>query len=135
MTGPRLDQFLMGFGWSGDRATTEELAAVELVTGIKLPADLIEVLVSRGAGEGQVGAHARLRLWPLADWLRINGALEASTNWPGLVLFGEDGGGGFYGLDNGGTTYVRVEDIGDRDRERLGSSLEDFFTYLASISG
>ena len=130
-----VDRFLSAFTWSGSRSTPDELAAVEITTRTSVPLDLQEILLNQGAGEGPVGARANLRFWPVADWVRINATLEASTNWPGLLLFGEDGGGGFFGLDNGGATYVRVEAIGDRNREQLGASLEEFLVHLAASLG
>lgn len=135
MSSALVDRILSAFTWSGSRSTPVELGAVEIATRTSVPLDLQDVLLNHGAGEGPVGARANLRFWPVADWVRINATLEVSTNWPGVLLFGEDGGGGFFGLDNGGATYVRVEGIGDRNREPLGVSLEEVLVHLASASG
>ena len=136
MASSDIERLLSGFAWSGDRSTAMQASSgTREVGGIEIPADLLELLVHHGGGEGPVGGRARLRLWPLVDWVRINETLEAHVNWPGVVLFGEDGGGGFFGLDDGGTTYVRVEGIGTRNRERLGASLHEFLTNLASPEG
>jgi SMI1 / KNR4 family (SUKH-1) len=132
MSRAEIDRLLAGFAWAGDSPTAEEVVAVQNTTGIAVPADLLQVLLDHGGGEGPVGGKARLRLWPLQDWVRLNETLETPVQWPGLVLFGEDGGGGFFGLDSSTASYARIEGIGDRDREAFGATFEEFLTNLLS---
>lgn len=130
-----VDPALKGMKWSGAPTSGQVSDRVEEYFRIRIPKDLRQVLLRHGGGEGQIGPRVTLRLWPIEDWVRINTILEATLNYPGLVLFGEDAGGGFFGLDNGGVRFVRVEGIGDSEPEALGSSFGEFLARLAVAAG
>lgn len=126
-----IDDLLTDYSVSGGPSTMAQIDAAEAALGMAIPPDLSEFLVSRGPGEGFVGAGCYLRVTPPEDWLSKHTILEASIRWPGLLIFGGDGGGEFFAFDRETNLYVEVDAIGDLDRRPLGRSFVEFVTSLA----
>lgn len=126
-----IDDLLGDFRPSTAPPTMAEVAAIEAALGMSAPRDLAEFLVTRGPGEGFVGSGGCLRINSPEDWLSAHKILEAATYWPGLLIFGSDGGGQFFGFDQPTHQYVEVDAIGDPDRRPLGGSLLEFLNNLA----
>jgi hypothetical protein len=131
MTFPDMPQLLEDFKWSGKRASPKQVETMQSLIGLNLPADLADLMMKRGAGEGFVSEGRFLYVSPLHEWPRIHETLEAAINWPSLLIFGGDGGGKLYGWDHERGEYVSVEGIGDDVRQPLGKSLLEFLTSLA----
>jgi hypothetical protein len=127
-----IDDLLDDFRPSSAPATMAEFAAVEAALGMPVPHDLAEFLVTRGPGEGFVGNGGYLRINGPEEWLSGHKILEAAINWPGLLIFGSDGGGQFFGFDQTTQEYVEVDAIGDPDRRPLGASLVKFLNTVAT---
>ena len=126
-----INDLLTDYRASSGPSTIEQIEAAEAALGTPIPRDLSEFLVSRGPGEGFVGAGGYLAITPPEDWPSKHTILEASINWPGLLIFGSDGGGEFFAFDMDTLIYVEVDAIGDPDRRPLGRSFVEFVTSLA----
>ena len=127
-----IDALLGDFRPSSVPATAAEVASVEAALGMPVPHDLAEFLITRGPGEGFVGSGGYLRINSLEEWLSAHNILEAAIYRPGLLIFGSDGGGQFFGFDQPTRQYVEVDAIGDPDRRPLGGSLLEFLNTLAT---
>jgi hypothetical protein len=126
-----INDLLTEYRASSGPSTIEQIESAEAALGTPIPSDLSEFLLSRGPGEGFVGAGGYLRIAPPEDWPSKHTMLEASITWPGLLIFGSDGAGGFFAFDKDTQLYVEVDAIGDSDRRALGRSFVEFVTSLA----
>ena len=125
-----MDDLLTDYRTTGP-STAEQVKAAEIALGMPVPADLSEFLMTRGPGEGFIGAGGYLRVTPPEDWSSKHTMLDAAINWPGLLIFGGDGSGEFFAFDYNTHLYVEVDAIGDPDRRPLGESFVEFVTSLA----
>jgi hypothetical protein len=130
--GRPIEDLLTDFRPSTTPSTMAQIEAAEAALGMPVPNDLAQFLISRGPGEGFVGSGGYLRINSPEEWLSAHEILEAATRWPGLLIFGGDGGGEFFGFDQATQQYVEVDAIGDPDRRPLGGSLVEFLNTLAS---
>ncbi len=106
-----INDLLTDYRASSGPSTIEQIEAGEAALGMPIPRDLSEFLVSRGAGEGFVGAGGYLAITPPEDWPSKHTILEASINWPGLLIFGSDGGGEFFAFGKDTQLYVEADAI------------------------
>ena len=124
------DGLLTDYSASSGPPTIEQLEAAEKALGRSIPDDLAEFLVAYGPGEGFIGGGGYLRVTAPEDWASKHTILQASNHWPGLLIFGGDGGGEFFAFDEDTNLYVEVDAIGDLDRRPLGRSFLEFLTNL-----
>ncbi len=128
-----IDELLSDFTWSDLPATPAQVAEVATALQLRVPPDLADVLTSRGTGWGFIGEGGYLSIYPLEDWISRHQTLDAATHWPGLLIFGGDGGNGLFGFDQETQLYVETDAIGDEDRRPYGRSLLEFLNTIASL--
>ncbi len=133
-TVPSVDELLGDFSWSESPATAAQVAEVETALRMRVPPDLADLLTSRGSGGGFIGQGGYLSVYPLEDWVSTHEILDAATHWPGLLIFGSDGGNGLFGFDQETHQYVETDAIGDEDRRPYGDSLAEFLNTIASLT-
>lgn len=66
--------------------------------GCKLPSDFREFLGYCNGGEGFVGPHSYLVLWPVEELQRFNHDYEVADYLDDVLLIGSSGGGEAYGF-------------------------------------
>jgi hypothetical protein len=130
---PSVDELLSDFSWSGSPATPAQVAEVATALRMRVPPDLGVLLTSRGSGGGFIGEGGYLSIHPLEDWVSRHQILDAATHWPGLLIFGSDGGNGLFGFDQETEQYVETDAIGDEDRRPYGRSLLEFLNTIESL--
>ena len=113
----------------------EEIKMFEKTTGIMLPKDYTEFLMTGNGGEGFIGDNAYIILWKLNELIELNSAYNVKDYAPGLLLFGSNGGGDAYAFDmrNKPLTIIRVPFIGMdlKEVEYLSSSFNGFLEKLS----
>jgi hypothetical protein len=124
-------------------ASVEVVRSVERATGVVFPADYVDFMTESNGAEGPIGnSAAYLSLWPIEKIVPLNADYRAAEFWPGLVLFGSDGGGEAYGfmadaLNPDRCRVVDVPFIGrwPEDAIEHGHSLLDLLRSLVSEGG
>ncbi len=117
-----VDELVRDFEWRDSPATPAQIAEVAAALHMSVPTDLADLLTSRGSGTGFIGEGGFLSVYPLEDWASHHEILNAATRWPGLLIFGNDGGNGLFGFDQQSQQYVEVDAIGEEDRLRPSGS-------------
>jgi hypothetical protein len=128
-----VDELVRDFEWGDSPATPAQVAEVAAALRMSVPPDLADLLTSRGSGGGFIGEGGFLSLFPLEDWASHHEMLNAATRWPGLLIFGNDGGNGLFGFDQETQQYVEVDAIGEEDRRPYGKSLVEFLNTIANL--
>jgi hypothetical protein len=126
---PTLDQLLAGMKRQVP-AEDRDVAAAESALGRRLPEDYITLMRDGNGGEGPVGEHGFLRIWPLAEVVDQTRRYARFDQFEDLVVFGTDGGGEAFCFDTVGR-YLAVPFVGGReDRTIAGDSLGNFLRKL-----
>ena len=128
-----VDELVRDFEWGDSPATPAQIAEVAAALHMSVPPDLADLLTSRGSGGGFIGEGGFLSVYPLEDWASHHEILNAATRWPGLLIFGNDGGNGLFGFDQETQQYVEVDAIGEEDRRPYGKSLLEFLNTIANL--
>ncbi len=128
-----VDELVRDFEWGDFPATPAQIAEVAAALHMSVPPDLADLLTSRGSGGGFIGEGGYLSVYPLEDWASHHEILNAATRWPGLLIFGSDGGNGLFGFDQETQQYVEVDAIGEEDRRPYGNSLLEFLNAIANL--
>lgn len=99
-----------------------------LALGIHWPAEYVALMSSRNGGNGWIGAWF-VQLWPADELAETNRAMQTDDEfYPGLVLFGSDGGGEALAFDKETGDVLLVPFIGGLDdRIFLGHTMTEAF--------
>src|SRR5437764_11684451 len=103
-----IDEVLLEYRTSSGPSSLSQIQEAQAALAMPVPPDLAEFLTSRGPGEGFAGDGSYLSITPPEGWASKHEILEAAKKWPGLLIFGSDGGGEFFGFDQGSRMYVEV---------------------------
>ena len=108
--------------------------SVVSVAGHDLPADYIEFIHEFNSAEGGLGRSEYVALWPVEELDKLNNEYEVKEYWPGVLLFGSNGGGMGYGFDFGSDgpsiRAIPFDSIDPEDSELLASTFTVFLLQL-----
>jgi len=102
---------------------------------VRLPEEYLDFLRETNGYTGEVGDAGFVSIWPVEEVVPTNEANHYRQWIPGLVLFGSNEGGEFYGFDMRGPTpkvaMVPSVPLDLKHAVEVGSSFLDFLERLA----
>jgi hypothetical protein len=115
-------------------ATSEQIEAFSISSGLKLPQDYTVFLKQANGGEGLVGSNSYLILFAVDELDSLNKSYQIQEFVPGFLIFGSDGGGEAYAFNiRDAMRVVRIPFVGmdTTTVEPLASNFTEFIEYLS----
>lgn len=111
--------------------TEDQIQKIEKHFQIKFPSEYVEFMLQSSGAEGFVNEEY-LKLWKVEDLPQMNEGYKADEFFPGLILFGSDGGGEAYAFDKKeNMSIVNPPFIGSsEDIRKCGKTFTEFLQYL-----
>lgn len=109
---------------------------IDVINGIKLPADYLEFISKFNGGEGFIG-EAYVIMYRIEELEEINKDYEIERYFKNVFIFGSDGGGMHLAYNSDLTMYYAIDscNIDDDDTNRFfkAPSLERFFQEMQEL--
>lgn len=134
MESPRIDALLSAFE-KRPPASEELIRQAEATLGVVLPTDYRTFLSSSNGGEGPVGEHGYLHLYPIEEIVQIRADYTFDEACPRLVPIGTNLGGTAYCFGtNGLSGFYGCEfmDASEEDARHAGSTFLEMLDYIGS---